>query len=309
MYRIETSSKVFAGFELSCGISIPLRLAYQWVVPEGRIRRRVLLCHGITSSHHAFLPDGEAPGCADAGWGNAFIGPGKALDPGQGDMVLCINTLGSWFGSTGAGDYLPGTFPAVTMRDMALAQWQLVDQLSITAFDQVVGYSFGGYLAVEMARQRPHGLGALLHLASGFRGRADPQGVAAIESMIRMPPDERKQAVISWRRALLERYGYVRWLQHQFGDGAAQRLDAEVAAWAATVSLEALLTLRAAAAAFDRRDAKLPVPVIAMRWDSDVLFPPWQPGEAPACQTLTCHSPYGHFAPLAQPQDWTSYLV
>jgi homoserine O-acetyltransferase len=309
MPLIENSSKVFTSFALSSGSAIPVRQAYQLTRPNGPVRRRVLLCHGITSSHQAWLPQGQERLCADAGWGNGFIGPGKALDPDQGDMILCINVLGSWFGSTGAGDDAQSPFPAVTMSDMATAQWRLIDELGINKLDQVIGYSFGGYLGVEMASQQSARVGALLQLASAFRGRADPQGVATIETMMGLPPPERRRATHAWRYALLERYGYVRWLRDHSGACADQRLNAEIDAWVDTVSLEALLTLRAAAAGFDRTQTQLPLPVTAIRWDSDPLFPAWQQSEAPPYPALTLPSPYGHFAPLAQPEDWTPYLI
>ncbi|MFC7514044.1 alpha/beta fold hydrolase [Herbaspirillum sp. GCM10030257] len=283
-------------------------MAYQWIVPAGTVRRRILLCHGITSSHEAYLPSGHRANCPDGGWGNAFIGPGKALDPEQGDMVLCINTLGSWFGSTGAEPGSAVALSGLTMGDMARAQWCVLDHLDIDCVDILIGYSFGGYLAVEMACQQEKRVRTLLQLASGFRGRADPSGVAAIQAMIALPSQERRQAVTAWRRELLERYGYVRWLKDRNGAGAAECLEHEVAAWTASVSLEALLTLRHAAAGFDRTEFAPAVALTAIRWDSDPLFPRWQLGEAPPCRKLTLSSPYGHCAPLAQPHLWTPYL-
>lgn len=308
MYRTENGSKVFNDFALGSGAVVPLRLAYQWLVPEGPVRRHILLCHGITSSHEAHLPPGSAALCPDGGWGNPFIGPGKALDPGRGDTILCVNTLGSWFGSSGAGDGPGSALACVSMEDMARAQWRMLDELGIDRIDLLIGYSFGGYLAIEMACQQDARIETVLQLASGFRGRADPSGTAAIEQMIAMPPEQRRPAVAAWRRALLERYGYVRWLRDQFGEGAEQRLRAEVDAWTERVSLEALLTLRRAVAGFDRTRPPIPARVTAIRWDSDPLFPAWTAGEAPPCRKLTLSSPYGHFAPLAQPEQWTAYL-
>lgn len=306
MYRIENGRAVFNAFELTCGARIALRLAYQWLMPNGPVRRHVLLCHGITSSHEAFVAGRNAGICPDAGWGNGFIGPGRALDPTQGVAILCINAPGSCFGSSGPAD--TAEFPPLSMADIARAHWALIDRLGIERIDQLVGYSFGGYVAIEMACQQETRIDALLHLASGLRGRADPQGTAALQQMIALPSSERRDAIRAWRRALLERYGQVRWLQDRYGAEAAAHLENGIDRWTAAISLEALLTLRAAATGFDRHDITLSLPTTLIRWDSDPLFPPEQAEGQDRFHCIALSSPYGHMAPLAEPDGWTPFL-
>jgi pimeloyl-ACP methyl ester carboxylesterase len=308
MYRVEYSSAVLDGFALACGTSIALRLAYQWIVPECPVRRSVLLCHGITSSHEAYVAEGRLGVCPDAGWGNGFIGSGCALDPSQGDMILSINAPGSCFGSSCATDMGSKPFPPLTMADMASAHWRLIDQLGIERIDQLIGYSFGGYVAIEMACQQGSRIGALLQLASALQGRSDPAGVAEIKRMIDLPPAERHSAILNWRRSLLERYGYACWVHDRYGPEAMTRLEKEIRRWASAFSLESLLTLRVAAAGFDRRDAVLPMQATLIRWNSDLLFPPYPEGGRTPGRQISLTSRYGHAAPLAEPEKWASFL-
>jgi len=70
----------------------------------------------------------------------------------------------------------------------------------------------------------------------------------------------------------------------------------------------ALLTLRAAAAGFDRHDAALSLRATLIRWDSAPLFLPEQAEAQDRFRCITLSSPYGHMAPLAEPDGWTPFL-
>ena len=72
------------------------------------------------------------------------------------DCVICINLLGSCYGSTGPGRWIPETgeaygpdFPLVSIRDNVRAQAQLLDSLGIRRLRLVLGGSIGGMQALE----------------------------------------------------------------------------------------------------------------------------------------------------------------
>ena len=74
------------------------------------------------------------------------------------DCVVCINLLGSCYGSTGPGSVDPATgqvfgpnFPLISVRDNVRAQAQLLDSLGISSLRLVLGASIGGMQALEWA--------------------------------------------------------------------------------------------------------------------------------------------------------------
>ncbi|HEX4285843.1 MAG TPA: homoserine O-acetyltransferase, partial [Terracidiphilus sp.] len=78
------------------------------------------------------------------------------------DFVICINMLGSCYGSTGPSSVNPETglvygpdFPLVSIRDNIRAQAQLLDSLGIRRLRLVLGGSIGGMQALEWAIHDP----------------------------------------------------------------------------------------------------------------------------------------------------------
>src|SRR3954463_10336448 len=62
----------------------------------------VLVCHALNASHHVA---GVSP-AGDTGWWDNLVGPGKPLDTER-FFVICVNNLGSCFGSTGPTERNP----------------------------------------------------------------------------------------------------------------------------------------------------------------------------------------------------------
>lgn len=110
----------------------------------------ILLFTGLSaSSHAASQPDDPAPG-----WWEKMIGPGRALDTDR-FHVICVNSLGGCFGSTGPGDVDPATgapydgrFPDLRVEDIARAGQAAADQFGIEKLAAVVGPSLGGMTAL-----------------------------------------------------------------------------------------------------------------------------------------------------------------
>ncbi len=103
----------------------------------------VLVCHALSGS--ALV--GE--------WWPEVFASGAVLSLDH-DFVICINMLGSCYGSTGPGAVDPETgeiygpdFPLVSIRDNVRAQARLLDSLGIKKLRLVLGGSIGGMQALD----------------------------------------------------------------------------------------------------------------------------------------------------------------
>lgn len=130
--------------------------------PDAGRRNAVLVCHGLTTDAHVAgrhtLID------RNAGWWDAAVGPGKAVDTDR-YWILCANVLGGAGGSTGPGSPDPRTgrpyglrFPVVTVGDMVAVQASLADLLGIERFHAVVGGCLGGFQVLEWMTRFPERL-------------------------------------------------------------------------------------------------------------------------------------------------------
>jgi len=138
-------------FRTEAGVTLPdLRVAYRRDGPASDTA--VLVVHALT---------GSADAAGD--WWSPVIGPGLALDT-DGRQVVCVNLLGSCYGTTGPADV--ESFPPITPRDMARAQWAALDGLGISRLDLVVGGSLGGMVALEVALERPKAVTAVMPIAA-----------------------------------------------------------------------------------------------------------------------------------------------
>lgn len=105
----------------------------------------VLVCHALSGSAlvHSWWPEVFAPGAV------------LSLDH---DFVICINLIGSCYGSTGPASVNPETgqiygadFPLISIRDNVRAQARLLDSLGVRKLRLVMGGSMGGMQALEWA--------------------------------------------------------------------------------------------------------------------------------------------------------------
>jgi homoserine O-acetyltransferase len=138
-------------FETEAGAVIgDLRVAYRRDGPPSS--PAVLVVHALT---------GSADAAGD--WWEPLIGPGRALDTTE-RQVICLNLLGSCYGTTGPRELSP--FPDVTPRDLARAQWLALDALGVESLDLVVGGSLGGMVALEVALERTGSVDAVMPIAA-----------------------------------------------------------------------------------------------------------------------------------------------
>ncbi|CAN5262214.1 homoserine O-acetyltransferase [soil metagenome] len=138
----------------------------------------VLIFTGLSPSAHATSsPEDPSPG-----WWEEMIGAGRPIDTDRWH-VICVNSLGSCYGSTGPASTNPGTgrryaleFPVLSIEDIARAGHALVGALGIERLRTVVGPSMGGMSALAFAVLFPGACATLVLLSSA--ARATPFAIA-----------------------------------------------------------------------------------------------------------------------------------
>ncbi|HYK24822.1 MAG TPA: homoserine O-acetyltransferase [Steroidobacteraceae bacterium] len=142
------------------GVLHGARLAYEtWGELSPRRDNAILLFTGLSPSAHA------ASSAADPsdGWWEGMIGPGCAIDTRR-FHVICVNSLGSCFGSTGPASIDPATggpyrvtFPDLSVEDIARAGREALTSLGIARAHAVIGPSLGGMVVLAYLAQFPDG--------------------------------------------------------------------------------------------------------------------------------------------------------
>jgi homoserine O-acetyltransferase len=117
----------------------------------------ILLFTGLSPSAHA----ASSPEDSSEGWWEGMVGPGLAIDSNR-YFVVCVNSLGSCFGSTGPASINPATgaayrlaFPDLSVEDIARAGYETLRSLKIERANTVIGPSLGGMVVLAFAAQFP----------------------------------------------------------------------------------------------------------------------------------------------------------
>ena len=151
----------------------------------------VLLFTGLSPSAHATSsPEDPAPG-----WWEEVVGPSRPLDTRK-YFVICPNSLGSCFGSTGPASVNPATgtpwrlsFPVLSLEDVAAGGKALVDHLGIEKLHSVVGPSMGGMSALAFCMRYPNHARSFLSISSGPRSLPFSIALRSLQrEMIRRDP-------------------------------------------------------------------------------------------------------------------------
>ncbi len=118
----------------------------------------IIITHALSGSQHAA---GLHKGDRKPGWWDNFIGDGKAVDTTK-YFVICMNNIGSCFGSTGpmslredTGEPYRLSFPVLTISDIVNAQMSVLKSLGIDHVRAVIGGSMGGMQALSYAIEHP----------------------------------------------------------------------------------------------------------------------------------------------------------
>lgn len=134
----------------------------------------VWICHALTGSSNA------------TDWWDGLVGEGKYFNADE-HFIICVNVLGSAYGSTGPLSVNPKTqkpyyrdFPTITVRDVVGSMEILRQELGIKKIKICIGGSLGGQQALEWAVEIPDLCEELIIIAAN--ALHSPWGVAFNES-------------------------------------------------------------------------------------------------------------------------------
>jgi len=171
-------------------------LAYEtWGELNAAKDNAILVFTGLSPSAHA-------TSCAEdpsPGWWEDMIGSGLSIDTDR-YFVICVNSLGSCFGSTGPASINPETgrryrlsFPLLTLEDVAESAWLVVQHLGVDRLHTVVGCSMGGMSGLALCVRRPESTRNFVSISSATRALPFSIAVRSLQrEMIRSDPKWKK---------------------------------------------------------------------------------------------------------------------
>ncbi|MGI9204144.1 MAG: homoserine O-acetyltransferase MetX [Woeseiaceae bacterium] len=154
------------------GILAAPTIAYEtWGTLQGKGDNAIIIFTGLSPSAHA----ASSPKNPAAGWWEDMIGSGLPLDTDR-FFVICINSLGSCFGSTGpasvnvdTGEPYRLTFPTLSLEDVADGGFEVVRQLGLERIHTTIGCSMGGMTALAFCVRHPQLGGRMISISSATR--------------------------------------------------------------------------------------------------------------------------------------------
>lgn len=155
------------------------RIAFEsWGVLNAARDNAILLFTGLSPSAHAAATASDP----SPGWWQRMIGASLAIDTSR-YFVMCVNSLGSCFGSTGPDSVNPATgeryrldFPEVALEDIARAGFEATRALGIQRLAAAMGSSLGGSVVMAFAALFPQGARRLISISGS--AAASPFAIA-----------------------------------------------------------------------------------------------------------------------------------
>ncbi|KAJ5378709.1 hypothetical protein N7509_011828 [Penicillium cosmopolitanum] len=167
----DQSIVIIPSFKLESGVTlynVPVAYTTRGTLsPKGD--NALVICHALSGS--ADVADW---------WGPLLGGPGQAFDVSR-FFVICLNSLGSPYGSASAITYKDGKpengyygpeFPLTTVRDDVNIHKMVLDDLGVKQIAAVVGGSMGGMLTLEYAFFGKDYVRAIVPIATSARHSA-----------------------------------------------------------------------------------------------------------------------------------------
>lgn len=321
----------------------PLVLVYETF---GRLNadrsNTVLVHHALSTGSHLAASEGNP----EPGWWQEMVGPGKPVDTDK-FFVICINNLGSCFGSSGPASVNPETsgrygpaFPGVTMVDIVRSQKMLLEHLGIDTLHAIIGSSMGAMLSITWLALFPDHARQMVTISSCARTYPANQANRLLQrEIITSDPkwnggdyssngelagfkSARKIGLLTYRNPAEIN---DRFLDKSGSESVESYLNYNAEKFVNRFDCNSYLTLLGAMDAFDLRIdgrgiidvfRRVKTRVLVISVDSDVLFPPSQQQEL--YEMLSCasvdarfiahHSDYGHDAFLVEIDDFGRYI-
>jgi homoserine O-acetyltransferase/O-succinyltransferase len=154
------------------GVLEDVRIAYEtWGKLNAARDNAIMIFTGLSpSAHAASSPEDSSPG-----WWEDMVGPGRPIDSNR-FFVVCVNSLGSVFGSTNPSSPDPRTgqpyrltFPILTIEDIARGGYEVMRGLGISQLACVVGPSLGGMTVLAFAALFPDSVRGLVSISAAAR--------------------------------------------------------------------------------------------------------------------------------------------
>jgi len=174
------------------GVLHQVQLAYEtWGTLNADKSNAILIFTGLSPSAHAAS---SAQDCSP-GWWEDMVGPGRAIDTNR-FFVVCVNSLGSVFGSTSPASINPQTgkayrlsFPILTVEDIARGGHEVLRHLNIKQVHTVIGPSLGGMTVLAFAAQFPDAARNLISISGAARSTPFTIALRSLQrEMIRKDP-------------------------------------------------------------------------------------------------------------------------
>jgi len=180
-------------FPMRRGGELPgVEVAYEtWGDPQARHDNAVMIFTGLSPSAHAASSTEDSA----QGWWEDMIGPGRPIDTRR-FFVICINSLGSPFGSTSPISINPATdqpyrltFPVLTVEDMARAGHEVALSLGIKKLACVIGPSLGGMTVLAYCALFPNEASSVISISAAARSAPFSIALRSLQrEMIRRDP-------------------------------------------------------------------------------------------------------------------------
>jgi homoserine O-acetyltransferase len=321
----------------------PLVLVYETYGRLNRAKDNAIIVHHALSTDSHLAATEKNP---ERGWWQEMVGPGKYLDTDR-FFIICINNLGSCFGSSGPVSLNPKTsqnygadFPAVTIVDMVRSQKLLIDTLGIKKLHAVLGSSMGAMLSITWTALYPEHASYLISISSCAQVYpANTANRLVQKEIIRMDPNwnggnyrysGELQGFITARKIGLLTYRHSDEVNDRFVNKTGREsiesyLDYNAEKFVKRFDCNSYLALLSAMDTFDLnidgngivdvcRSIKAKVLIVSV--DSDVLFIPRQQQEMHEVLSeagvdadfIEHHSNYGHDAFLVEIDAFGSYI-
>lgn len=160
------------------------QIAYEtWGTLNQDKTNSVLLFTGLSPSAHAASSSSNP----EPGWWEHLIGEGAALDTNH-FHIICVNSLGSCFGSTGPTSINPITgtrygnaFPDVSIEDVAAGGRAVLDHLGIEQAALIIGPSLGGSAVLAFAALHPRRTRRLISISGTMAASAHAIALRSIQ--------------------------------------------------------------------------------------------------------------------------------
>jgi len=273
------------------------RLAWQCVGPDEA--PLIVVLGGISAHAKACAREG-------GGWYEAQCGEGRALNSAR-YCLLGIDWLGGVDRSTGPqrGDK---SFPAVSTADQARALLLLLNRLGVRRVHLVVGASYGGNVAQQLAILLGDRLRRLVLLSAAHRTSQFGLALRHVQRAILGLGDDGRAALALARSLAVLGYRSPEGVEARFGDGD------DILAWlthhgdkfVARFDAAAYRCLSASVDAHHIDPAAIVAPTTQLAVREDLIVPLSLLREyatrAQRCELIEVSSPYGHDAFLKEEQ-------